>query len=97
MCCCLFLNLLLEFFSNKEQFHLVHEHPSPQEAAEGAMNLIKNLPTKHGLEGIFSFSPGKAPPKAWWVKPLKMGFKTFGIPEGDWREIHSRFRQELVE
>ena len=30
-------------------------------------------------------------PKAWWVKPLEMGVKKFGLPECDWREMHFWF------
>ena len=34
----------------------------------------------------------KGYPKAWWATPLKTGFKVFGLPEGEWRELRLWFR-----
>ena len=62
MCRCLFLNLLLEKFSDKNQFDLIHKYPTPKDAIDGTMDLLKNLARKHGLSEKFSFSPSKAPP-----------------------------------
>ena len=58
------LRQLLENFSKKDQFHLVREFSSPQEANEGTMNVIRNLAKKHGLDKKIRFTPGKAPPHA---------------------------------
>ena len=36
----------------------------------------------------------KGYPKAWWVNASKMGLKKFGLAGGNWREMHSWFREE---
>ena len=64
MCRCLFLNLLLEKFYDKDQFEFVCKYPTPKDAIDGTMDLLANLAKKHGLSDKFSFSPSKAPPHA---------------------------------
>ena len=64
MCRRLFLNLLHEKFTDKEQFEKILDYPTLKDAAQGAMNLIAALATKHGIKEKFSFTPSKAPPHA---------------------------------
>ena len=64
MCRRLFLKLPHEKFSNKEQFELEHEYPTPKEAAEGTMKLTLTLATKHVIKENVSLTPRKAPPHA---------------------------------
>ena len=50
--------------------------------------------TKSNCQTVIFELRYKGYPKAWWVNSLKMGLKKFGLPEGDWREMHSWFREE---
>ena len=50
--------------------------------------------TKKNCQTVIFELRYKGYPKAWWVNSLKMGLKKFGLPENDWKDMHSWFREE---